>query len=226
MKLAFLLLLSFCFQVQAAAQQIQQGNYADYMMVENRFNKRGSDLEGSPYLSEEWAPGYIIFKNDYKLEKVLMRFNVFTNSLDIDFKNVEYTAKSDDVKEFYYVSPATNKKELFKKMLLKEESAFVQIVWDGKLQCGAVHKMRRTRGTSSGTGSEVLNPTKDRILLYTEYYLIKEGTATKFSLNKKSFLKSLPNHAAEIEKFLRENDLDIKNENDLIRAGAYYNSLD
>ncbi len=226
MKLILTLTISLCALNNALTQQINQGNFADYLMVESRFNKKGSDLQGSPYLSDNWAPGTVVFKNDYKLDKVLLRLNVFENLLEIDFKNVEYAAKASDLKEFSLIDPTIQKNVVFRKVTLKDdENVLVQIIVEGKALTGVVNKMRRARGVSSGSGAEVLNPTKDRILLYKEYYFFKGEVINQFSLSKKSFLKAIPDHVNEVEAYLKANDLHIKSEEDIAKAVTFYNSL-
>lgn len=59
----------------------------------------------------------------------------------------------------------------------------------------------------------------------TFYYIGKDGLAASIRKDKKNILEVLGNHQAELESYIKERKLNLKNEDHLIRLFAYYNSL-
>lgn len=225
MKPTLLSIVSILVFFSAQAQQ-QNGSYSEYLSFEKRFNKVEMDLDGSPYLSDDWAPGYVLFTNNYKLEKVDLRFNAYYDELEVKLLNVEHVARPGSFKQFVYLDPRTNKQKTFKSVRLADGMVLIlNILFEDKIIVGELNQSRRGRGPSSGSGSEVLNPGKDRLVLITTTYIVKDGVATKTVRNKKTFFKSLGDHADEIEAYAKKNHLDVKDDDDLNKIMAHYITL-
>lgn len=220
MKSLPIIFLAITLQLHVLAQS---GSMNSYLQIGNRFNKQGADLDGSPYLSTEWAAGKIIFKNNYKVDNAALRYDAYNECLEVDIKSVEYMAKFSDLKEFTYEDPATKKSLRFKYLALEEGSSMLQLIFDGKIIFGIHNKVKRGRG--SGSGADGLNPIKDKLTLTKTYYLIKEGKAIKVVRTKKSILNALPDQKKVLESYIDENKLDVKEDEDIIKLFTYYDSL-
>lgn len=71
--------------------------------------------------------------------------------------------------------------------------------------------------------------TKDyRILKKEEYYYLKEGKGTqkpeKFKPSKSVLLELMRNRKSGVEKYIEENDLNVRKEEDLAKVVAFYNT--
>jgi hypothetical protein len=60
----------------------------------------------------------------------------------------------------------------------------------------------------------------------SEYYIIKNnGDISKLKLKKGSLLDALNEHKVKIEEYLKTNNINIKNDGDLVKVMAFYDSL-
>lgn len=208
------------------AQDQSSNDYHNYLGIEARFNSRDSNLEGSPYVTENYVPGYIIFENSYKLDNIQLRYNAYHDNLEVKVKGTEYTAKTSDIKEFVFTDPATKKPVTYRNLPLGGKGAsMVEVMFDGATKLVSRNEMQRGKGKSSGAGYEVLNPAKDVLTLVQKLYLVKGTEVTKLARSKKSVIKALADHGNEVEKFIDDNDIDVKDNVGLVRVIEYYNGL-
>ena len=58
-----------------------------------------------------------------------------------------------------------------------------------------------------------------------DYYLLKEGRLSKITLKKKKVLVVLKDKASDLDKYLNQQNLSLKNEGEIIQLLGYYESL-
>jgi hypothetical protein len=216
-RYSILLIVMISFSAQA------QMGYMNYLTFDKRFNKVNGEVDGSPLLSEDWAPGYVIFQNNHKLEKARLRYNAFDNFLEVNVLDVEYVAEASNYKEFGYTDPATNKSIVYKNVVLANKEVLpLQILAENKIIFGLHNQIRIGRGSASGSGG--LNPVKDKFERSSTLYLIKDGQATKITRNKKSIMDVLEDQASSVEAFIKTNRIDVKKDDDLVQLLTFYTS--
>jgi len=188
----------------------------------------GYDLaEGSPYLPNEWADGEINFTNNSRLEKIPVRFNVQGNYLEVKMKNNIYQADLGYVTNFSYLDPSSHEKWFFKRVIIdKTNNTFMRIILEGGITLGAYYSVRVIKGTKQESGYDVISHAKDKLNMVAIYYLITtKEPPIKLPRTKKGFVKRLPTHSKEVEGYINRNNLDIRKDEDLIKAISFYNSL-
>lgn len=62
-------------------------------------------------------------------------------------------------------------------------------------------------------------------LVYTNYFLLPDGTVKEFGGKKKDLLWMMNKRAGEMKKFIKSNRIKMDDRRDLAKAVAYYNSL-
>jgi len=227
-KVFLLSLTTLCLTNAANAQNSLNAAGAEaFLHISAQVEGGYDNAEGSPYLSREWATGAIDFSNNSRLEKVPIRFNVYANYLEVKLKNNIYQADLSYVTDFAYADPKTQKEMVFKRIVIdKTNNTFLHMILEDKITLGAYYSVRVIKGTKQESGYDVISHAKDKLNLVTIFYLIKEKNAPiKLSRTKKGFIKKLPSHSAEVASFINQNDLDIRNDEDLIKVVTYYNSI-
>jgi len=225
--LSLCLLLAFSNLVAQDLQVLPSSSYGEYMNIESRLNDPNSDVDGSPYLSKEWAPGEITFINNFTLKNVNLRFNVYKNFLEAYMDKTEYSVDIKKIYGFSYTDPSTQEKWNFRRMIVnKKDNSIVRVLSEGEITFTAYYEMRRTRGTREGNSFEALNPVKDVLALGSTYYMFMEGEpAIKVAKSRKGFLKQLPDHQKEMEEYMDKNKIDLRNDSDFMKACEFYNSI-
>lgn len=70
------------------------------------------------------------------------------------------------------------------------------------------------------------DPTNDQLYKLEEYYVKNEGNPERMYLTKKSVLENMSDHESEVASFMKENKIKLKEQEDLLKVIAYYNSLE
>lgn len=217
------LLFSVFLSVTAFAQStvgLGTTNNSQTLYLSNMIGKEkqpfnGMDLEGSPYLNEEFVTACVETNRGYKASNVLVRFNIYTNAFEFkqnksifelinvklvkimlnDFDSSAYRlfatgfpAVDDHTNtSFYEVLNRKNKIQLIKYYTQKLEDV-------------------KTMGFYN----------KKQLALTVTYYLFQEGMQPqKIKLNESALLKALPDYADQIHKIKNEQQLELKHEKDV-----------
>jgi len=211
-----------------AQNQVSVGSDLNkFFSIQSQIDESNENIEGSPYLSKEWATGVIEFGNNSRLEKVSIRLNAYNNTVEANIKDITYQVSIKDLNSFAYIDPVTKERWVFKRATLdRYNNTVLRIILDDKVTFGAYYNVRLIKGTKQESGYEAISHAKDKYSLNTTYYLLLDGNRTiKLPRNTKSFLKKLPTHRDEVEDYLNKNSLDIRNDEDLTRAITFYNSI-
>jgi hypothetical protein len=185
-------------------------------------NKGIEDIEGSPFLFNDWNPGIVKFRNGRFAKGVGLRFNIYNNQLyfNKDDKQFEFELPveefmirsfkaTDSVDVFYRCGfPATEK---------TTSQTFLEVLADGKF---VLLKYR----------SKVINSFKpynqaerkkfdDR----EQLFVYAEGHMLKIKKDKESLTEALPQYKAEILSIIEQQKLKLKNESDLEKLFAELN---
>lgn len=183
------------------------------------FEKRYTDIKGTPYLFEDWVEGSVKLKSGKAFDGVKLKYDQVADELmfldqagkemlfvepvvefTMDKKTfrIGYPATDGASPESYYEVLVEGKTELLKRTSKKviEEAAY-----------NAATKVKTIRSNES-------------------YYVTASNLSlTKVKKDKKSLLAALPDKSAELEAYVKSNRLDLRQEQDMAKLIAYYNSL-
>ncbi len=197
----------------------QDTPYSDINSIPLR-EKAYAKMEGSPYLNDQWIKGTVTFQDGKTAKNVDLKFDqvqgflVFKNDLGHEFMFVT------PVKEFEL--PLIGKfRSGFPPSKGTNEKTFFKVLNDGetKLLKSQVKNILETKAFYSGVVEKT-------VVEEIKFYILKSDNKLVLLKNdKKSLLSELKNKESELEKYIRNQNLSVKNEEDLVNLFAYYNSL-
>jgi hypothetical protein len=183
---------------------------------------REVEIEGSPYIDEIFKKGQTII-NDKNVSDVLMRYDAYHDVIEIMnennkvrtllrrnnivavIDNTTYMVReyefAGSVKEGYF-NPLN---EGYTRLLVKPKKKFVQ-------------------AKNPENGYDTFSPAQ---YLDISMYYMQNGDkpAKEIKLSKKRVLGFLSNHSKILNKYIKENALNMRSKNDIIRLIEYYNTL-
>ncbi len=181
-------------------------------------------VTGNPYVDKEFATGKIVFKDSTVAKDIPMRLNFYSDN--IEFK------KNDTILALAHPELIDQISFGYRNFIFSKykEGAFIkqgffEVLADGKtkllLHREAIIK-REQLPASNFEGGNYRDYFRN-----SETFYVKKGDdiAVKISRSKKSVLKTLGDHKAELEKFIKDKHLKLSKTDALIDIIYYYNSL-
>tara|TARA_R110002051_G_scaffold66515_8_gene120458 strand:- start:12765 stop:13454 length:690 start_codon:yes stop_codon:yes gene_type:complete len=183
---------------------------------------REVEIEGSPYIDEIFKKGQTII-NDKNVSDVLMRYDAYHDVIEIMNENNKVrtllrrnniVAVIDNttymVREYEFVGSVKEGyfnplNEGYTRLLVKPKKKFVQ-------------------AKNPENGYDTFSPAQ---YLDISMYYMQNGDkpAKEIKLSKKRVLGFLSNHSKILNKYIKENALNMRSKNDIIRLIEYYNTL-
>lgn len=190
--------------------------------------KQYTDVKGSPYLSDEWQKGTVELANGTILDKINLMYDLVKGELI--FKGDDGQALAFEPATVYAFTIHLQKNGLRreKKSYRKgfppvdgaPDMAFYEVLTDGQTQL--LKRTRKVIFEEMPFGSS----TKVKTIKETAYYYIaRSGKLVKIKTDKKSVLSVLEEHAPALEKHIKSNKLNLKDDAHLAQLVAYYNGL-
>jgi hypothetical protein len=178
------------------------------------------NIQGSPYLADEFIAGTIYFDKKYKIEKVPLRLNLFNGDLEFKDKNVimafSEPARIDKVmlgeQTFIYLP---DEKEAISGFVRRWHTHAPLILTKMKVD---FYNKEPEKGYSQ--------PKPDRFekALDKHFLLTTDGRIEKVSSIKK-LIATLGNHESELTEYARSNKISTSKIDDLVNFIEYYHSL-
>lgn len=177
-------------------------------------------IEGSPFFNDNWLKSNLkLANNEYLIDS--LKYDIYSENLLFKYKGIEYYIS--DKKDLVSFTIDNSKFIQFASSNDNTKSFFEILNDDNKLLLVKKHKCNIIEGKKS---DGILPEVKDKYRLTYDYYTILNNTTAQFFKNKKSnLLKLMSDHKDEIEKYINENNLKMKNEEDLIKVFKYYNTF-
>jgi hypothetical protein len=181
--------------------------------------KEYNQIEGSPYLFENWSSGIIKLERGANLKIESCMYDVYKDRIMfLQDETPLYFAYPEDIDRVTFGSSdfinlkLENRNDYFE--ILIEEMDFVLLK---KYKCDIV----------KGKESDGINKaTKDKFKLSYNYYLIKgNAELAKVKIKKKNILELMNDKEQEVKKYIIDNNLKLKNESDLVEIFKFYSTL-
>ncbi len=182
-----------------------------------------NDIEGSPYLNDDFIPGTIFTVQKLQFVDIPFRYNIYNDQLEFKTESGQIQAMAnpeiiEKVKfgtyEMDYL-PYTYSKKIRK--------GFFIILKEGKASLYAKKNMNFKNAEEPGAYKEA-EPAK--FVSNPDDYFIRIGMEeAKLIGNKKDLLDIFPDHQKKIESFVKKNKIKTNKSESLIELVNYYNSL-
>ncbi|HEV7348590.1 hypothetical protein [Telluribacter sp.] len=190
---------------------------------------------GETYLDTVWAKGNVKFYTSVQpiggnpvdsIVGLALRYNVHFDELEVmlgTYKDVK-AVESSRIKNFTLEKNGKSVLFVNTKEYAAEKPAkgFYEVLVPGKVQL-LLNQRTSVRKPTYNPAMDI-GDKHERITMNNEYYLVRNGKLSKLSPNKKGLLTAMGDQADEMSRYLKSNDLDLKNKNDLIRVFEFYNS--
>ena len=179
------------------------------------------DVEGSPYLDEDFKLATVIVKDDDSYS-AYMRYNAFHDEMEMQENNKAVSLmKRDYVKarldgKLYKITPF--------KVDGNRDQGYVVVLKEGPSALYLKEDIILREGKEATSSYSKAQPPKFE---RQDFYLlgIGEDTPVKIKLNKKSILNQFSSHKKDLEKFVKDNKLKLKTEEEVLKLLNYYDSL-
>lgn len=220
----FLLLVLLCFGFSSIAQfsGLDYGkNYANLM---NR-TKTAEEVDGTPYLFDEWADGIVVFRDEQGGKYEQIKIDLMNNQLEIMYMKSEKVLPYNEFSKVKLNHPDTHPNTFFQvatKFKYKGErlNGFAKITPIG--EDFKVIEVYTIKVIPPNTNAKIVGAKhKKRITKIKKLFVMRKGKMVRVK-KKKELYKLLPRKQKKLKAYVNDNDLNHKKEADLIKIIEYY----
>ncbi|MDV7140277.1 hypothetical protein R3X28_15405 [Maribacter sp. TH_r10] len=214
------------FEANLAANNVLRGRdlLQDVLKQKNNNELSLSEIEGNPYLNENFLKGRLMYKDSIELGEYLMRYHSFADEFEISnaegpgFLNkadyLRVNLAGDSYRPLNYIDENGEIKKGF--FIIKSEGPKASLF---------LRKYKKVKPAQEAKTS-FHKATPAKFLAYENYFL-KFGNEAPFEikLKKGKFIKLFPENQDRLKKYIKTNNLNLEEEKDAITLIDYYNSL-
>ena len=213
-----------------AQTAVQQGVYApdgimDLMETVNRnwmLNGKNEQIEGSPYLKEEFEPGEIQLKDNTTIPEVPMRYNIYNDQIEFQYKEKTYNIGNKNLVENIKIGTDVFIVEMYE-TINGERFGFFSLLADGETRLLAKYEMELTDKVPA---KALRDPEPRKFVRENDVYYVKIGQQRIYAFgNVKKLIAYLGDHEEELEAFAKKEKISARNPDELAKLINYYNSL-
>lgn len=219
-KISFIAIFFNLFYLSVSAQV--PDNTTGYPVLSRTY----VDVEGSPFLANEYNKGTVKMANGITFKDILIKYNQVDDVLYFQGKNDDILSFVEPVMEFTigYIKggkiinghyrngyPSTGK---------NTDKSFYEVLTDGTAQLlkRTSKSIFKNKPYNSATETQTVNED-------VNYYIFTGGKLMQIKKDKKTIFSVLSNKQTELEAYINYNSLNLKNDGDLTSLIVYYNSL-
>lgn len=182
-----------------------------------------SQMEGTPFLNNEFQIGEIVTVNGESVKDLPLRFNVFDHKMEARF-NKSLFELSDNLIKRTIIGERTFD-FLPYRVAGKESTGYLELIQDGTWKLYCLYSKKFKVAQEQKALQDRPSPAQFRDL--PAIYLLKndENDVAVGFKNKKEFLKIVGKHNRDIQDFMNGNKLKPNNPEDLKSVIMYLNSL-
>ena len=207
-------------------QKFVTQSYHDFMKLQpkstlSKVVLSEDDIDGSPYLKDEFTLGDIITKDDIIYKNVPLRYNIYNDDIEFEMSEGSYLAISNPkkMKEIHigddvFIYAIKRKKK-------GEQYGYYKLVEDGKIQLLSRYNIVFKEATNT-TGYNAAQPPQFNRNANSLY--VKLGTKEPQQLGKKKEIeKVFGSESKEILSYIKKTKLNIRKEQDLVKLIQHLN---
>ena len=185
------------------------------------------NVQGYPYLFEDWKFANITLSKGKKFEKIKIRIDICKQEVHfITTNNREIVTPNGLITEVTFIDSAFANVNFFKLRAgfppidYQTENNFYQLLSGGRIQLlkSVRKKIIQQKNDVSGESVNIF----DR---YEDLYIFSNGQIKRLKKDKAFLLDQMNNQAEKMEEYIKANKVNLKNTDNLIRVFDYYNSL-
>lgn len=215
-----LIFLVFGFHFYVAAQVFVMDLPPGHNKVVSAESEKG--LDGSPWLTENWAPGTILLISGKSIEGLKYRYNVYRNLLYFQYADADYMVGSQDSIDYLIMD---GRKFVYDNSdpANQDKRRLMEVAVDGKARMYVNYYpeiIPANFNVALGSGN------KNETVAVKESYLIKLGKVlTVVDKKGKLIPVALTDKSQEVSAFMKTEKISARNRADIEKVVRYYNSL-
>lgn len=203
----------------------QQLSLTDQFMTKNAYgrnNLRTADIQGSPYLDNEYKVGTVRTVDDVLYKDIPLKYNCYDDVLEFQRNNVSY-----DLKPKTIVKRAEFGGQVFAYKDFESnggtDKSYFKLLAEGKASLCVRFSVKFYEQEPLKAYAEPKPARFDN--LEETYYVSIDNSPAKKILNNKKLIEILADKKNEVESFMSKQKLSARKAEDLIKIIRYYNSL-
>jgi hypothetical protein len=177
------------------------------------------------YLYEQWKQGEVFYNSSSSIKYDMLKYNIKKDVVEIYIKDrVEYLHPTQS--SGFSLNDNSNYSNVFVSASINNEQGspkfYMELLSNGKIKL----LLHRTIKKNILPGNSAINlPPKEVVEVSKNYYVVFENNSSvKLKPNKKQVLLALNEKKAEVEEFVKKNQLKYNNTQHLIKIFNFYNS--
>lgn len=215
LKITLAAVVTLVFGVSASAQQLLKDH-----MGRPYQDKQYVDVQGSPFLYSDWQQGAVTLKSGVSYEVPKLKYDQVKDELLFLSDGGNEHTFADPVAEFVL------NKRVFRNGYLAADgtspATYYEVLVDGPAQL--------LKRTSKNVYEEATysSATKVKSIMSNEAFYLSANASSapvKLRKDKKAIVNALSDKKTELEKYIKDERLDLKQEADMAKLVTYYNSL-
>lgn len=178
------------------------------------------DIEGSPNLNENWKSGLVKMIGSDEINIDSLNLDIYSNKLMFQSNGLTYSVSDNNNVEHFVIGNS-----IFVNLKNPDfKGLFFELLSNGsKIKLLKLYKCDIVKGNPS---NGIIPAVNDKFRMSKELYVLHiDKGIRKLSGSKNDILNHMNDKKSEIEKFVKENKINIKKEKDLIELFNHYNTL-
>lgn len=187
------------------------------------------DVQGSPYLYDDWKNGAILDKSGNLSENIMIRYDGYRDEVQFVKDGKNLVVEPAVAKEFYFVllneASGNVARELFRNgydIVGYNKNNYFNVKYDGTSKFLRKIKIAYMEEVVSNYGTNEQVKRFDRKEID---YVVINGVSLELSKSRKEVMDYFHQHKASMQSFIKQNKLKLKDDNDLIKILKKYDSL-
>ncbi|MEL7001542.1 MAG: hypothetical protein AAFN93_02275 [Bacteroidota bacterium] len=187
------------------------------------YNSNYAGIKGSPYLSDDWNNGVVVFNNGQKKD-VQLKYDLYIDELIVKQDGRDIIVNKSLIQGFNYISKEGSLEFRLVKLDKNGSKKFLQLLSDGSLKLYREYELSIKKGEAN-TGYASSKNTSDKFIKNEKYLYQKNGEVFKLSSKAKKIAEISPENKVDINAFIKKEKISAKRERDLIKLFEYINGL-
>lgn len=185
------------------------------------------NINGSPYQVDFFQPGTIYSNDKLAASNILMRYNIFSDEIEInqsqnpEEKDISVLSKSPTI----FVNIANNTYVYVQNLISKDKSGYFNVLleddhFDLYKKSTTTYIEKRFAETTYQQDQPARFEGKET------YFLVNtEGRFFELPSKRRKFLNVFKDHKNKMNSYIKKENLDFKDENDLVKIITHFNTL-
>jgi hypothetical protein len=217
----------FTFLTKSYSQEILQDRITGAPYKLNAF----SDIEGIPFLFEDWRTGKVKLRNNKVFENILLKYDIFNNKFYYNQRDSLFEILEDvlEIRLHNNAHPGDssfdavfrNDVEIANKI---NRGDFVQVLASGKVLL-VKHFNKKIEQAMGGASSYESTGTSRKFVSRTATYAVINNQVTQVKYSDDVLLQLTNDKKDQVKAFIKAKGLNVKKEPDFTIAISYYNLI-